>query len=241
VATKVAETLTATNAISVTDATVIVITQTPNPSASETPTPTITPTPADPKTMLGSPVYADSFNSGSAFGLNNPYSDDAVLMKVENGNLVMSTSRIYSGYRWRLTYLTPKDYYVEGTFSTKSCAGDDFYGLVMRAPSYTNGRGYYFGISCGGEYYFARNDGGDDIVLADWTSDPAILTGTNQQNRLGVMLDGKHFSLYINGKLIKELDDDGIDANGYFGVFIYSIEQANMTINVEEINQWNLP
>jgi hypothetical protein len=241
VATKVAETLTANNAVPGTDATIIVVTQTPNPSASATPNPTITPTPADPKTTLGSPVYADTFSSGSAFGLNSPYSDDAVVMKVENGNLTMAATRVYSGYRWRLTYLTPKDYYVEGTFTTKYCSGDDFYGLVMRAPNYTDGRGYYFGVSCGGEYYFTHNDGGDDIVLADWTSDSAILTGTNQQNRLGVMLKDKHFSLYINGKLVKELDDDGINANGYFGVFIYSIEQANMTIDVEEIDQWNLP
>lgn len=239
VATKVAETLTATYAVTQPDVTVVVVTLTPEATATETITPTATP--ADPKTTLGTPVYADTFTSGSAFGLKTPYSDDAVEMSVENGNLVMSTTRTYSGYRWRLTYLTPKNYYVEGTFNTVTCSGADSYGLVMRSPNYTDGIGYYFGITCGGEYYFLRSNAVDYFTLADWTSDDAILKGTDQENRLGVMLQDDHFSLYINGKLVKELDDGNINAAGYFGVFINSIEQTHMEIDVEEINQWNLP
>ena len=212
-------------------------------TATETPVITIAPTatPADPKTLLGAPVYADTFSSGGAFGLKTPYSDDAVDMSVQNGSLLMTTTKTYSGIRWRLSYLTPKDYYLEGTFKTVNCSGDDLYGLVMRAPDYLSGNGYYFGVTCSGEYYFMRDVTGNDEIVVDWTKDSNILTGMNQENRLGVMLDGNHFSLYINGKLVKEFDDTSIDASGYFGVFIASYEQWNMSVEVEEIDQWELP
>jgi hypothetical protein len=243
VATKVALTLQASeNTVTSTpglNATIIVVTETPSATTTATITPTATP--ADPKLTLGTPVYADTFSSGGAFGLKTPYSDDAVVMTVENGNLVMASTRTYGGTRWRLSYLTPRNYYLEGTFKTIDCSGDDYYGLVMRSPDYGSGRGYYFGVSCRGEYYFMQSNGADDHILVDWTSDPAILSGTNQENRLGVMLKDEHFSLYINGKLVKELDNGAINAPGYFGVFISAIERPTMTVNVEEINQWNLP
>lgn len=212
-------------------------------TATETPIITIAPTatPADPKTLLGTPVYADTFSSGSAFDLKTPYTDDAVEMSVLNGSLLMTTTKTYSGIRWRLSYPKPQNYYLEGTFKTVNCSGDDLYGLVMRAPDYENGHGYYFGITCGGEYYFMRDVSGANEIVVDWTKDPNILTGMNQVNRLGVMLDGTHFSLYINGKLVKEFDDTSINAAGYFGVFIASYEQWNMSVEVEEIDQWELP
>lgn len=239
VATRVALTLQAGGSegttVPTSDGNIVVITATPEAI------PTITPTPADPRSILGSPVYADTFSSGSAFGLNTPYTDDAVEMSVTGGNLVMTTTKDYSGIRWRLSYPTPQNYYLEGTFKTVNCSGDDLYGLVMRAPDYGNGHGYYFGVTCGGEYYFMRDISGNDEKLVDWTKDANILTGINQENRLGVMLDGTHISLYVNGKLVKELDDSGINAPGYFGVFIASYEQWNMSVDVEEINQWELP
>ena len=144
VATRVAQTLAATNSAIIPsaegNATVMYVTATETIlTASPSNTPTVTPTPADPKSTLGTPVYADTFKSGSAFGLNTPYSDDASEMYIQDGNLVMATTKTYSGIRWRLTYPTPKDFYVEGTFKTVQCKGDDFYGLVLRSPDYNDG------------------------------------------------------------------------------------------------------
>jgi hypothetical protein len=245
VATRVAQTLIAANSGTPTvqvDGTVVIITATETnlTSASPTVTPTITPTPADPKLTLGSPVFSDTFTSGGHVGLTSPYSDDASEMYIENGNMVMAATKVYSGIRWRLEYPTPRNFYLEGNFKTVICSGKDNYGLVMRAPDYTSGHGYYFGVTCGGEYYFMRDVSGDDAVLVDWTSDSHILTGNGQENRLGVMFKDNHISLYINGNLVKELDDDAIPSAGYFGAFISSREQSNMTIYVEQIDQWNL-
>lgn len=246
VATRVAATLTAAIDSSTPTAqgnsTVIYVTPTETIlTASPSNTPTVTPTPADPKLTLGAPAFTDTFSSGAHVGLNTPYSDDATEMYVENGNMVMATTKVYSGIRWRLEYLNLKNYYVEGTFKTVTCSGKDNYGLVLRAADYYSGYGYYFGVSCAGEYYFMRDVSGSDVMIVDWTSDAHILTGNNQENRLGVMLKDNHISLYINGNLVKEFDDDSINTAGYFGVFISSKEQANMTIYVEEISQWNLP
>ena len=208
-----------------------------------TPTFTLTPTtsPQDPKLALGTPTYADTFSSGSAFGLTSPVSDDAAMMSVQNGSLVMQSLRAGGGYRWRLSYLTPKNYYLEGTFKTISCTGSDFYGLVLRATSYSDGPGYYFGVSCSGQYFLMRWKGTEKATLIDWTDESAIKTGSGQENRLGVMMKDNQISLYINGQFVKELDDDGLQNAGYFGVFITAQENPSMTIEVEEIDEWNQP
>lgn len=244
VSTRVALTLQASLAQETT--TLEIIKETPiliNTSARPTTDSTVTPspTPSDPSLTLGSPVYSDSFTSGSAFGLEKPYSDNAVEMKVENGNLVMTSLQARNWTSFRLSYLTPKDYYIEGKFKTITCTGSDYYGLVMRAPNYTDVLGYYFGISCDGKYKFSRWEYTSQEVLADWTSDALIASGPGKENRIGVMLKENHFSLYINSKLVKELNDDGNNAKGYYGVFISAVNNPTMQVNVEEINQWNLP
>ena len=234
--------------------TVIIITATDQPAtplATITPTPTtsITPTATalseDPSLTLGTATFSDSFTSassgGSAFDLTTPYSDDAVNMSITNGSLLMSSFRIPSGIRWRLTYPTPRNYYLEASFKTVSCAGSDYYGLVMRSPSYTDGIGYYLALSCDGKYYFMRFDGSNPHVLINWTTDPAILGGENQENRLGVMLQDNHFTFYVNGKKLQQVDDSGITSKGYFGVFLSSLQDPNMTIQVEQIDEWDQP
>jgi hypothetical protein len=246
VATRVAQTLAAANPGTVQtphdDATIIYVTATESVLATVTPsiTPTVTPM-ADPKLTLGSPAYTDSLNHGSYWDLETTYTDDATKMYLENSHMVLSTTKTYSTNRWRLTYPSVKDYYLEGTFKTVTCTGNDTYGLVMRAPNYNDGNGYYFGVNCGGEYHFSVYSSSKEVTLVDWTADSHILSGSGKENRLGVLLKDKHISLYINDNLVKELDDSSINASGYFGVFIRSYDNANITVYLDQINQWNLP
>ena len=244
--TKVAQTLQA-------KATSENLTQTIQPTLSLTATPTLTPkitstptvSPDDPRLTLGTATYTNSFNDastdGSAFGLKTPIKDDAITFSIKNGSLLMTSFRLKGGPRWRLAYQTPRNLYLEGTFKTVSCQGADYYGLVYREPAYDNGIGYYFGISCDGKYYLMRYDGSDPHVLVDWTADPAILSGSNQENRIGVMVKDDQMSLYINGKLITKTSNDVLKEKGHFGVFQYAVEDPNMTVQVEEINEWNQP
>jgi hypothetical protein len=190
---------------------------------------------------LGTPSFVETFTNGSSFGLKSPYTDDAITMSVSGGSLLMESSRLKGGIRWRLTYLTPRNLYLEGTFKTVSCSGTDFYGILARSPDYTSGVGYYFGISCDGKYSLMRYDGSDPLPLIDWTPDSAILAGENQENRIGMMLTEDQISLYINGKLIQKATNDVITQKGYYGVFQSAVENPDMTVAVEEINEWDRP
>lgn len=246
VATRVALTLQAaeTEAVSIRIPTVLatiplgIIIPTPTPTVTVTPT---TP-PEDPRLSLGIPSFAEAFDHGSSFDLKTPYVDDAVSMSVANGTLLMTSLRANGGTRWRLTYPTPGNFYLEGTFKTVFCSGSDNYGLVLRDPTYTDEIGYYFGLTCDGQYSVVRWDGpSEPNQIINWTADPAILSGQDQTNRIGVMVKDNHYSLYINGKFIKDFTDDGIKANGHFGVYISAIENANFTVQVDEIDEWNQP
>jgi hypothetical protein len=221
----------------------------PTETLQPTSTPTITPTatytaqPDDPALTLGQPEFFDTFQSGTAFGLTSqPLDDDEVITKVENGAMVFQAKDKYWGRRWRLTSRNPLNMYLEGTFKTVSCSGFDQYGLVLRAPSYGDGAGYYFGVSCNGHYNFFWYDKSGNIhKVVDWTADTRILTAANQVNRLGIMANGDSFKLYINGAFVKEVTDTNIKDKGFIGVFVSASESSTYTVHVEEISLWPQP
>ena len=246
VSTRVAQTLQAAGTTTVTgspsELAAATETATPNPTGTSTVTPTVTTSPDDPRLTLGSPTFTDSFTTGSAFGLKTPYSDGVMTMSVADGVLRMQSTGIDGGTRWRLAYLTPRNLYLEGTFKTISCSGSDFYGLVFRSPDYSSGIGYYYAISCGGQYSLMRMNGDFDMVkIIDWTADPAILAGAGQENRIGVLATDTHFTLYVNGKKVAETDNEVLKDKGHYGVFQTAQQTSNMTVEVEEINEWDRP
>lgn len=214
---------------------------TQTPTEQPSPTPTATLPAGDPAKSLGDPDFFDTFSNGTSFGLSNPYEDEAVLIKVENGALVFKSKRINNGIRWRLTSRDPVDLYLEGQFNVTSCSGSDQYGLVMRAPTYTDGIGYYLGVTCSGQYYLLRWDKEGQNSLVSLTSDGSILSGSGQVNRLGIMADGETIRLYVNGKLVKELTDKGIPDKGYIGAFVSAREQPDFSVQLEELKLWTLP
>jgi len=55
------------------------------------------------------------------------------------------------------------------------------------------------------------------------------------------MLSGKTIRLYVNGKLIKELEDDGITTKGYIGAFASAKEDPSFTVHLDELKMWTLP
>jgi hypothetical protein len=205
-------------------------------------TPTLTPTPTpdtDPKASLGSPLFVDTFTNGVAFGL--PYEDSAVLIHVDNGAMVFNSYQVKAGRRWSLTPRTPRNLYLEGNFTTGNCSGNDNYGLVMRAPTYSSGVGYYVGLTCGGNYFLDRWDSSGDATVLDGTPDNHINAGANKSNRLGVKVVDSKFSIYINGVLVKELTDGDLTAKGNIGAFISARETSSFSVRLEDISVWELP
>lgn len=212
-----------------------------SPTETATITPTATTSPADPKLTLGTATYLNSFTNSSGFDLASPYIDDAVNLSIHDGVMDYTSLAADRGKRWRLTYPTPTDFYLEATFRTVSCSGYDHYGLVGRAPNYYDGYGYYIAFSCNGQFNVQKWDIGGTSTVINWTPDSHILTGSGQTNRLGLWMDGSNFRLYANGVLIKEFSDSSLSAGGHYGIFGNALDSSNFTFHVEEIAHWNLP
>jgi hypothetical protein len=211
---------------------------TPNPIQ-----PTITPSPTQEnfQDILGMPAWRDQLNNGGGWSLNSPNTDTPnVTIKVENGTLIMTRSVPYGGKNWWLNYQTIQDFYLEGKFITEVCSGDDQYGLIFRAPTYFDGFGYYFTVTCEGYFNLMRWDSNGAANLFNWEKPEAIQAGSNQTNTFGIWVKGGLIRLYANGKMIKELTDSSLSNKGHFGLFIDSRQTPGFTIKLDEMAFWNI-
>ena len=110
--------------------------------------------------------------------------------------------------------------------------------MIFRAPDPE--QGYLVGISCDGSYRVRTWDGENFEELVGWQPSEHILTGKDQANRLGVMADGSKLSVYINGHLVDEIQDDTY-SKGKFGTFIASDNTPNFSVAVSKAAYWDLP
>ena len=247
VATQVATLLTLpSTAMPVVDTPVAVVSATLAPSATAQstatpqPTATATPSPEDPRVQLGKPDFTDPLDSGRSFGLESKaYDDDYTYIRVENGALVL-TSRYATGFRgWRTGGAKLGDAYLEARVNVGECSGSDNYGLVFRSPDFM--KGYWFQLTCGGNWDLGYWNGDEYSNLASGTNaSGALLTGSNQTNRLGVWANSSQIKLYINGKMISQVDDSTQTEPGSYGAIIASFNTPNFTISIDEFSYWNL-
>ncbi len=210
----------------------------PTMTATSPPPPTPTLDADDPKAGLGDPDFFDDFSSGESWPL---YTDDHVSFQVKDSDLVMTAFNPDKYNGWMLTWPVISDYYLEMTTKTQQCSGKDTYGNMVRAVKTDQGYiGYLYNISCDGHYSLRRWNGEQYVSLVDWTPTDQINSGSNQTNRLGLMLDGNQFTFYANGKQIGQFQDD-THREGRFGVVIGSANTPDLKVNVDEIAVWNLP
>jgi hypothetical protein len=207
-------------------------------TATSPPPPTPTLDASDPKAGLGDPVFYDTFSDGNNWPL---YTDEHVSFEVKDSNLVMTAFNPDHYNGWILTWPVISDFYLEMTTKTQECSGKDQYGTMVRAVKTDQGYiGYLYGISCDGHYSLRRWNGQKYVQLVDWTPSEYINTGSNQKNRIGLMANGNQFSMYANGKLIGEFQDD-THGEGRFGVLIGSVSTPDVEVLVDEIAYWDLP
>ena len=234
-------TLTTIPSLKTPQAVTLVPTTTPVP-ATATPVMSTTPSAEDPKANLGKPTFRDTLDNGKGFGLSGDgYKDDNMLIKVADGVMTLTSIHSNAFRGWRLTAPTPQNFYLEAIFHVQTCSGKDQYGLVFRAPNYTDGYGYYYGVSCDGFFFLSRWDSNGKAFLSDWSTAPSLLQGSNKVNVLGVYAKDNTLSLYANGKKIQEFKDDGLKGAGHFGPFLASLQTSNFTVLMDEISYWNLP
>ncbi len=134
-------------------------------------------------------------------------------------------------------HLAGRDFLYEGDVIVEACTGKDYYGLVFKArlPNY-----YAATITCEGNYRLVRrqNDVYEDLLVA--VSD-AVPEGPGVY-RLGVLLQGEGFSLYVNGTNVDRHPVEGLGevAAGEFGVFARSVESHQLQLEWDNLTATEL-
>jgi len=214
----------------------------PTATATVTTTPTIQPSatsPAgDPRSSLGSPTFKDTFQNCKSWGLETPYDDGNTRIEILNNSMVFTSANAKCWHGWRVSYFKPRNFYLEATIQTKTCSGNDQYGLIFRSPD--NSSGYWMGVTCDGHYFLSSGDGGTFTDLIKSKTGDAIHPGSNQTNRLGVMVKDDSIALYANGKLLDQVTDTTYSNAGTFGIFIAGQKTLNFSFACTEIDYWDI-
>lgn len=201
------------------------------------PTSTATAVSGDPRTTLGQSTWRDPMDSAAGWNVGE---DSYTKSSVEDGKLVLTGKSTLDG--WRLTWPEVRDVYLEATIATKTCTGNDHYGLMFRVPDrHSPNEGYLLGFTCDGRYWLRSWDGEQMETLIGLTASSAIRAGSDKTNRVGVMMDGDKFTVYANGAELQQVTDGTWSDEGGFGVFIGARQTDGFTIEADEIAYWDLP
>lgn len=238
-ATNMPATVTGTPTLTGEPSATLTITQTLEPNRTSTRTPTPTGIPGDPVTNLGQPDWKDNFQKASTWGLQSPYDDDHTRISITSGKLEVKSLNSDGWRGWRMMSRKIKDFYLQATIQTLTCSGSDLYGLVFRATD--NFKGYWLSITCDGHYSLDVGDINKFDPVIPSKSSTLIKSGSNQENRFGIMAQGNKISFYANGKLVEEVTNDAMGSAGNFGYFIAGEKTAGFTIQSTEIAYWVLP
>ena len=197
----------------------------------------------DPGVYLGDPDWLDEMKPGDYNW--NLETDTYMSAAYDNGTLQLKAFSEVMGWRIASTPVLG-DAYIEAVVKMGACSTSDGYGFVFRVPEQVAYKqGYFFGITCDGKYSLRVWDGlaGANGVTT-WLQYPKlsefIVKGKDASNTLGVMTVGDDISLYINGELVAEFEDDTYP-QGFFGMFINRDNTENLTINIDRASYWTDP
>jgi hypothetical protein len=190
---------------------------------------------------LGAPSWTVTFDQKSS-----PWylgEGSGIDYRIEDGMLQITADKP-TGDQWRVAqpgFLD--DFYLQAKFKFGPvCSGTDGYGLIVRAPDKPNGvinSGYIFSLSCDGRYRIYRMDDGNYNGIQNWTISPAILSGANQTNILGISAKGADFQLYVNGILITQINDSTY-SGGLYGLMVRSESTNDLQVYVDDVAGWDL-
>lgn len=205
--------------------------------------PTATLAPGDPRSRLGGATSTDHMDNANTWVW--PTGSDKYT-RATFGSGVQSITALTGTDGWRLANPAGREFknlYLEATIRLGACSGSDHYGLIARVPVLEEpDQGYLFTVTCDGRYSLRRWNAevgtkGEMRWLVNWTATPAIQTGSNKVNRIGLWAYGNRLILYANGQLLTEVQDSTYPS-GYFGVVVGADNTDDLTIQVDEMSYW---
>lgn len=213
------------------------------------PAPTATLGPAfSPTTAYGEPDYENPMEI--SYLTEWAQAETRLLPNNSNLRLQFKDGELYvTGKRpgfstWWFSYHTLSDAYIEMTFETEDCSGNDAYGIIFRGPPHLAGvsYGYIVSVSCNGTLRVLRLDDADPYdaeTLFEADAGSAINTGPNDENVIGVRAEGERMVVFANGLQVTEVEDDHFE-KGRVGVFVHAAWPGNYTYRVTHFAYWIL-
>ena len=184
-----------------------------------------------------------NFSEWAQAGTNILPNNRNIRLQFKDGDLYVTGKRLDFS-TWWFSYHTLGDAYIEMTFDTEDCSGDDAYGIIFRGPPHLArvSYGYVVAFTCNGKLWVYRLDGvnpWDAENLIDEEKNSAINTGPNQQNVIGVRAEGDRFGVFANGSQVAEVEDDHFE-QGRVGVFVRADKPNAYTYRVKNFAYWIL-
>jgi len=208
------------------------------PTATPTPLPpTATISPDDPAVALGQPDYVDNFNNSNGWTL---FDDECFKSKISDGKYIMTNKGNLNISCWEMSAVKEKDMYLQTLVTMpEKCTPNDRFGMIFRAPDLN--QGYLLGLTCDGRFFLFKWDGKKTITLIPFGSNPAILTGSGKENRLGVKAVGDSYTIYANGILLGNAIDNQYIEKGLIGYFTGASAGEAFTVKFDDLSVWRLP
>lgn len=202
----------------------------------------------DPRATWGEPTFEDPMDRSSFTNWAKPETNllpNTTSFQIEIlDNRFFATGKIMGYSTWWFSWPSLKDFYIEFEVNSLTCAGKDAYGLILRGPEHLAGEsyGYIVALSCDGSFWVFRLDGvepWDATLLQDWTTSSQIKTGKDQPNVLGVRMEGKQITVYVNGRSVAEFQD-ATYSQGRYGLFVRPDSSLRYTFEGLNIAYWDL-
>ncbi len=161
-------------------------------------------------------------------------------LEFEDGSMLV-TGNLRLWDTWWISGFSLTDYYIEMEVNSGDCNPDDAYGMILRASQHGEPtHGYLVAFTCDGQVFAKRLEKVDPytaISILNPTETDLIYEGKNQNNILGVLLDGNTISIYPNRRFFTTITDDAFSF-GRYGIFVQAGDAGNYTYSVSEIRTW---
>lgn len=209
------------------------VAETPQPAPTAAQTFSILET--NPIILFGEAKNVDNFERGSSgFGINAGLNDDEGLRIIALNNRVSLEPKKNNGWlNWRLRPPVIGDGAAEMEFAIATCARGDRTGLIMHAPDYGSGHGYYFSLACEGTVSILK----DSEILGTADAQAMFKNSSGDTNVLTAVIRGNKLTAILNGEVVLSAEDSTY-TEGYSGFFTAPQNQDTLTLDILTFNSY---